>query len=63
MATLLVILFAGLVVGVGIRVLVVAGEVWQLIWRLSLTVRAMLEQTKRQISAKLLDPRPTSSIG
>ena len=60
MATLLLILLAAIVVVVGLRVLVVAGEAWQLTWRLSLTARVIFEQAKRHMSGKLTTPHPTS---
>ncbi len=60
MATLLLILLAAVVVVIGLRALMVAGEAWQLTWRLSLTARAMFEQATRHISGKLAGPRPTT---
>ncbi len=60
MGTLLLILLAAVLVAVGLRALIVAGEAWQLTWRLSLTARAMFEQATRSISGKLAGPRPTT---
>jgi hypothetical protein len=60
MATLLLILLAAVVVVVCLRALIVAGEAWQLTWRLSLTARAMFEQATHHISGKLAGPHPTT---
>ncbi|HEY7126800.1 MAG TPA: hypothetical protein VH540_22875 [Ktedonobacterales bacterium] len=60
MGTLLLILLAAVLVVLGLRALIVAGEAWQLTWRLSLTARAMFEQAARNISGKFAGPRPTT---